>query len=412
MNRREKIGGFLKSPWFVILFSSVMAFLSVHLTELGVPKPTIYLLVQNLAHFQKIHCYDLGYTVYSTFFYLLGGTQGLIIGQTITYLLIGITAYSILNKIIGRESFAPTLGACLVLIYPETWLNVNRIVETNLVILLTLGFLYFLLEKPQAEFSFIQSGMIGFISAYMILTRPNLVVVLPLLMIPMSKSIKNILVAAAVGLAVLTIIPGFTTGTFYPTPQEGKLTFFHGANPYSKESLLKYYNAEQLSANPDLYKAFYAMGLEPWMAPKTSGGEIPDKKFSEIVFQYSINWIKAHPFEYLELIPIKLWTMVRPDFRGADRKSGRSRLVIMWVQILMSLILPCWLIWKIASKDSFFGPLGAAPFSLLYIIPFLLTNAEPRYRTPLDTLFLLEIVVFAFSFLINQESILEKTNRQ
>jgi hypothetical protein len=393
---REKengVNGFLKSRWFVLAFSSLMAFLSICLTQQSVPKPALMLLIQDLVDHQKIHCYDLGYTVYSAFFYRFGGNEGLVLGQALLYLLIGMAAYAILFEILGKGSYGPTVGACLVLIYPETWLNVHRIVETNLVILLCLVFVFFLLPQVQARLSLTQAVIIGFVSALMILSRPNLILVIPLLLLPMSKSIKNILVAAAAGLMVLTLVPGLTTGTFYPTPKEGKITFFHGTNPHSKESLLKYYNAEPLAFSPDNLKA---MKMDPSMIPNDSAMDVPSDKFNEIITRFSIDWAKAHPLDYLELIPVKLWTLIRPDLRGAERLGGWKYWVVALVQIAMALPFPLWLVCKFAFKDSFFGSLGAAPFSILYSIPFLLTNADPRYRVPLDALFLIEIVVFFF----------------
>jgi hypothetical protein len=394
--KNEKIHGILKSPWLVVVFSSVMALLSVVLTSPGIPKPALMWLIQNLARHEKIHCYDLGYTFLSSFFYRWAGMDGLFCEQAFNYVLIGVVSYLILRKILGHGSYGPALGACLVLIYPETWLNVHRVVETNLVILLSLAFLYFLLPPVQSGWALAQAVMIGFISAYMILSRPNLILVLPLLLVPMSKSIKNTLAAAAMGLGVLTIVPGLASGIFYPTPQEGKITFFHGANPHSKESLLKYYNAEPLAFSKDNLEE---MKMDPSIVPQDSGMDVPSELFNQKVTRFSIHWIKTHPFEYLELIPIKFWTIVRPDFRYANNCTGWKYLVIALAQIAMALIFPFWLVCKWVFRDGFYGSIGAAPFSILYLIPFLLTNADPRYRIPLDALFLLETVVFAFRFL-------------
>lgn len=386
---------FFKSPWIVIVISGFLAILSIFLTKQSEPKPALMTFTLDLVNHRSVPCFNLGYVFFSALFYMLGGNSGFLLGQVLIYSLIGITAYFILDKILDRNKFIPTLGAVLVLIYPEAWLNVHRVIETNLAMLLCLLFVYFLLPSVQKEMTVITAAFVGFVFAYMILTRSNLIVMLPLFIIPISKSFKNFSTAIIVVLVTLSVIPGISTDHFYPKPQEGVYTFFIGANPYTKETLLKYLTGEPVS--PELIKK---MKIDPTVFSNNTGVLIVDREIISKMAQYSLIWIINHPFDYLELIPVKFWTLIRLDLRGAKRQIDGKIFIYSFFQILMTLIFPLWFLGKlIFHKNGIFYPLGVTPFAILYLIPFLLTNADPRFRQPLDVLFLLEITVFSTKLL-------------
>jgi hypothetical protein len=388
--KKKKFLAFLQTPWFILVFSGVLAILCLSLTHLSMPKPALMALTLDLVHHQKVPCFDLGYVVYSALFFGMGGNLGLLIGQAIVYILIGIVSYFILGKCIGGKSYLPTIGACLILIYPPVWLNIHRIVDTNMAIALILVFIYFLLPKCLSQTSPTKAALFGVICAYMILTRSNLVFVLPLGVIPMLKSIKNAMVITVTGLIVLILISNITTNSFYPKPREGVYSFFTGANSHTKETLLKYLTTEPVS--PEVFREAQ---IDQTKFPNDAV-LVQDEQAKSKMLQYSLNWIENHPLDYLGLIPIKFWTLMRPDFRGAERHVGWKAIAVGLVQLSMALIFPFWLIAKFIVKDRFYGPLGVAPLAILYAIPMLLTVADPRHRQLLDVLFLLEIIVFCF----------------
>ena len=389
--KKEKLLGFLQTPWFVLVFSGVLAILCVCLTRFSMPKPALLALTRDVVHHQKVPCFDLGYVAYSALFYGLDGNTGLLAGQVIIYMLTGLISYFILRNCIGSSSYWPAIGACLILIYPPLWLNIHRIVDTNIGVALFLGFVYFLLPGNLSQSPPAKAALFGFICAYMILTRANLVLVLPLGLMPMLKSVKNAVVAVITGLVVLILVPSMTTHSFYPKPQEGIYSFFTGANPHTKETLLKY-----LTTEPVAHEVWQAAQIDQSKLPNDAV-LVQDEQIKSKMLDYSLNWIKNHPLDYLELIPIKFWTLMRPDIRGAERQVGWKAIVVDSVHCAMALIFPLWLAAKLLVKDRFYGPLAAAPLAILYVIPMLLTVADPRHRQLLDVLFLLEIIVFCFA---------------
>jgi len=386
----KKFLAFFQTTWFILIFSGVLAILCLCLTRFSMPKPALMALTLDLVHHQKVPCFDLGYVAYSALFYGFGGHSGLLVGQVIIYMLTGLTSYFTLRSCIG-SGYWPAIGACLILIYPPLWLNIHRVVDTNIGVALFLGFVYFLVPGNLSQSPPAKAALFGFICAYMILTRANLVLVLPLGLMPMLKSVKNAVVAVITGLVVLILVPGVTTGFFYPKPQEGIYSFFTGANPHTKETLLKYLTTEPVS--PDV---FQEAQIDQTKFPNDAV-LVQDEQTKSKMLQYSLNWVKNHPLDYLELMPIKFWTLMRPDIRGAERQVGWKAVVVDSVQCAMALIFPLWLAAKLLVKDRFYGPLAAAPLAILYVIPMLLTVADPRHRQLLDVLFLLEIIVFSFN---------------
>jgi hypothetical protein len=381
---------FVASPMFVVSFALFLAALSVGLTPLVSTKPVLRDLMLNLVQNQKIYCYNLGYVVFAAILYGLGGYGLLTLGQVAVYAGMGFFAYLLLKSALPGEKITPVVGACLVLVYPENWLNIHRIVETNFSILLCLVFIYFLLPRVQLKMTMASSAVFGMVCAWMLLTRTNLVMVMPLAAPWALKSAKNTAMAAVMGLAVLTLVPGWATGTFYPTPGEGPWSFFGGANPSTKESLLKYLNGEPLSMN-----RLQSMGVDTSKI-SIENAYNPDKELKSTLNHAAMAWIGAHPFEYLELIPIKFWTLVRPDYRNPSRLVGWKASLYFCVQTFLAFIFPLWLVLKLISKDGFRGPLGVAPFAVLFCVPFLLTESDPRYIQPMDVFFLLEMVIYGF----------------
>ena len=146
------------------------------------------------------------------------------------------------------------------------------------------------------------------------------------------------------------------------------------------------------------------MGIDPSQFPIDEQLN-PDQNFKSKLKQAAWAWIKDHPFEYLELIPIKFWTLVRPDYREDSQFNGSKALFYGAIQTAIALIFPFWIFLKWISKDDFWGPLGVAPFALLFSVPFLLTEADPRYMQPIHALCLLEITFFLRGLFVLSEKI-------
>ncbi|HEY9137361.1 MAG TPA: hypothetical protein VIM67_03750, partial [Terriglobus sp.] len=93
-------------------------------------------------------------------------------------------------------------------------------------------------------------------------------------------------------------------------------------------------------------------------------------------------YLKQHPAAQLKLIPIKLFTYLRPDTKVHPLLSGQGM-----VKGILALFVPAWVVILILKRKL----LDSSDYlivlvAVVYSLPFLMTNADPRFRIPLDLL--------------------------
>ena len=181
---------------------------------------------------------------------------------------------------------------------------------------------------------------------------------------------------AAWGLAIALLINRLAHGSFY-LPQNGPYNLFAGANPFTQASLLRIFNAED-SIRP----ALAALGIH--LGAQTGATDPAYSLALRSTYTHqALLFIARHPLEWLWLGVVKLMTLLRPDTKA------HAMFTIGWgIKVLTSLCVPLWLITLAAVRrlepvDKLMLMLAAA-----YILPFLLTNADPRFRPALDVLVL------------------------
>jgi hypothetical protein len=102
----------------------------------------------------------------------------------------------------------------------------------------------------------------------------------------------------------------------------------------------------------------------------------------------------GHPAQYVKLIGIKLYTLLRPDLRPRKNRVPLSKFERL-VEILSALPVAIWLIAVALARRR---RVSTAPLSTrivvlfvaLYLFPFVLTIGDPRLGYPVDTVLLLQ----------------------
>jgi hypothetical protein len=168
-------------------------------------------------------------------------------------------------------------------------------------------------------------------------------------------------------------------------PHNGPYNFFAGHNQFSREMLLTRLNGEP-SILPSARADGYPLSEEQAHANETG----------PLFTTLANDFIRSHPKEEIILPWVKLWTLLRPDTKAHTLWSVQGIF-----KALLALVIPVWLVLLILRRKSLDLTHGIFILTaVVYVVPFLLTNADPRFRTPLDFLALVQItaILWADSF--------------
>lgn len=328
--------------------------------------------------------YQIGYTGFIGTIMKLFGLHGLVIFQALLYVSVIILSYYILKiKQIGSK--LRLIGCCFLCFHPYLLINITRIMDHNLTIPLFLCYLLLLLYiKKKGFFSYKHIVILGIVSGLMVCVRPNLIslLIIPIIFILFfNKRIYIIICKMLVYIIVVLLSMGVISfrlkGKFFFFPKNGGYNFFVGANTYTKEALLRHYNAE-----PSIPMKFNELKIS-FDTPNI------DKLYWKLGFEY----ILKNPIEYLFLCVLKIFTLFRPDYRRVDQPTGiDSYFIKTFLQTIMTLPFIVWLILLFINfkhRDNII--LWTV---ILYILPIIATNSDPRFRLPLDIIFILDSLYY------------------
>lgn len=287
----------------------------------------------------------------------------------------------------GRDILL-TLGILVIALHPTLILNVWRVHDGNPTTLLLLGFL-------AAGISFSRFGKIwsvfamGIFAGLISTIRPNTILLALLAFLFLYR--KNYkkrgdrLKEAAVFLVSVAIVFMAVNITIKHKPlflpQYGPYNLFAGANEYTTKHLLQSYGAEN-----SLEEALRARGLS-----SVEGFEerlyFPPEEYKRL----AIDYVKNHPLEYAKLVSIKIITLIRPGYHVTENftwGSGEGLKRVLKIILALPFFIWMFFIWK--TRKNFFERENLFVFFVivLYALPFLIANADPRYRFPLDIVFI------------------------
>ncbi len=313
------------------------------------------------------------------------GNSGAVAIQLALYISILAAVYFILRLLDVKRATA-VLAAGLVGFHPELIINIKKIWDTNITIALLMVLCGYLLSIIRRGLTPSRAAMTGILWGLSINVRPNF----PALILPImfafwcapayGNRLRTLLTCSALTLvcAVLAVVTVSTLvhGSFY-IPQNGPYNFYAGDNAFSERALLTSLNAE-----PSIYPSLLADGF-------SSDVNIYSADLRPYYVQHALMYMRQNPLSAVKLVVLKLGTMLRPDTKihpvtslGGVVKVVLALAVPFWVSTLVALRGHAWEL-----EDWLF-----VTFVIAYMIPFLITNSDPRFRIPLDILVLTHVI--------------------
>jgi hypothetical protein len=212
------------------------------------------------------------------------------------------------------------------------------------------------------------------------LVRPNAVTLLPALILvglisnAPYRSFAVLIVSALIAFMGLSFA---ATGKPNFWPENGGYNLFAGNNPFSLAEIRRNHHAEGT--------------LEPalaWCGINAGPYQVKDEEYVTCAFRFAVE----NPAEALRVTLYKAYTMLfRPNLRLADTRAKA------FAQYLILLPTVAWWMLMLGSRSFRASHPGIASiiFLLLYSTPFIITNADPRFRIPLDVVYAMSALSYA-----------------
>ena len=299
----------------------------------------------------------------------------------------------------GARGILLILGFLVTVFHPILILNIWRIHDGNLTALLILGFL-------TAGISFLRFSVgdgsafggrngwsiffLGIFAGLLFTIRANtILLVLPALLLFFKKDEGGkiiyfwksaFLLVSVMAVVFMTVNIALKQKPFF-FPQYGFYNFFAGANEHASKYLIQDYGGENSVKEALRARGFFSI--------KTYGDFLtfPPEKYKE----FALDYIKGNPVEYVKLAGLKFFTLLRPGYRAVQdfrwfSLDGLKR----FSKIIFAAPFFIWMFFVVKTREKFFEKENLLVFLtiVLYLLPFLIANADPRYRFPLDIIFI------------------------
>lgn len=387
------IASFVRHPIFPWIVSIVGAAAAIVAVPVLIELPIYFSEANHLAAggvLPTTHplSWPIGYSLMLSPFVRFAGIEGIIAIQAAAY---AATCWLFWKLLVdaaaaGQRRVSPVvvgLGVVLVAFHPYLLLDIKRVNESAFTPLLTLVICRWLLIDDASR-RFGDAILFGVTLGLYVLMRPNAatIALLPLMAAFISRFEKPRLswLAICLGAVLVVYVAGslIATGQLFYWPSNGPYNLAAGNNPFAMDELLHHQNGE-----PSLPAALTSAGMadtDPYaVAPAT---------YSRLAMAYVLD----HPTRFLELIAVKIMVLFSPRLFNAD-----TTFKVMTQSLLLYPV--------VAYLIALFGRIKTGAFAradwlmagmiVLFVLPFALTNADPRLRMPLD----LAMLVAAFVWL-------------
>jgi 4-amino-4-deoxy-L-arabinose transferase-like glycosyltransferase len=315
----------------------------------------------------------------------IGGIQAVIAIQVLLYVGIVAAIYRIL-RLLALDRTPALIGASVLGFHPELVISIKKVWDTNITTVFLLLLCAILLAVLRRGLTPTRALLAGIVWGLSINVRPNF----PVLILPIAFAFwfapvrgnrirtlltNGTLTLAAAVLAVI-VVSVVVHGALY-IPQNGPYNFYAGDNAFTQRALL-----DSLNAEPSIYPSLLAEGFSRQV-------NVYDSGLRPYYVQHALFYIRRNPFQAFKLVLLKLATLLRPDTKIHPLASLGGA-----VKVLLALAIPLWLIALVASRHNIWELEDwlFLVFVAAYVVPFLLTNSDPRFRVPLDVLVLTHAV--------------------
>ncbi len=279
------------------------------------------------------------------------------------------------------------LGILTIAFHPILFLNTWRIHDGNLTVFLLLGFLTAAISYMRLK-KFWKLLILGVLAGLLFVVRQNTA---PLFLFVLffikdksekkSNFLKNIFIFLIIGFISMASVNLLLKKRVIYFGDQGYYNLFSGTNEYASKYLLRDFSGEN-----SLEPALKARGF-------TNADTFEERLLfpSEIYKKLSLEYIIENPLDYAKLTILKVYTLFRPGYHSVESPAF-SEVLKQGLKIILSLPFFVWLLLVIKTKKSFFEKENLFVFLSItfYILPFLFANADPRYRFPIDIIFIID----------------------
>jgi len=371
-----------RAPGYWILLVGTPAFLALAfalIVPLTAPQPAYLRYAQeyvNTGHIAET-VFPMEYSWLAGLSIKAFGPSGLELLGAALYLLITISVWALARKggATARNALFAALAAA---IYPRLAEGVTKVWDVELAVLLMVLLMFCTVSLLRHGLQPSRVFTLAVVFGLSIAQRSNLLMLfpLPLYFCFMSagtwrRKMSALVFGGVLSVLVLVAVNTLAHGSFFLS-QNGPYNFVQGHNEFSSEVMLR-----ESTSEPSVQLILSADGMAP-VDEADEGDPTLQRYFVKRAFAY----MRAHPMEEVKLIPVKIWTVFRPDVRLHRGLSPSSALIVC-----MSLILPAWLLvllrkYARTGFDSLDWTFIAA--FALYVLPFLLTACDPRHQIPIE----------------------------
>lgn len=286
----------------------------------------------------------------------------------------------------GRRA-VPALCAVAILFNPYVLVNLYRLNDNNVNVPMVLAlFMMASIEGGAAgarRFPIMAAA--GATLGALAFVRPNAISLVPAVLFAywwherprLAGAVAAVAVVVAAAGLVFALLAAVVTGRPDFWPGNGAYNVFAGNNPAALPALVADYNAEP--SLPD--------GLA-WCGVAADARSVAPSVHAACARRF----VSEQPVAFARVTVFKLYNfLLRPNFRRSH--STPSRLV----QLAMSAVPLLWWVLTLvvlARQRRLMDPVATA-FVVAYALPFVLTNSDPRFRLPLDAVYVVSLAAAA-----------------
>ena len=295
----------------------------------------------------------------------------------------------------GSPRFATT-AALVIGLDPQLLTFVKSITDTSLTLMALVALLLALLrlrERTAISGAWLAGGAL----ALAVLVRPNLALMSVLLLwavwrrrpvAALGLVLLSLLTAGLVYVLVTTVVHG---GPFLP--RKGPYNLYAGYNAHTAEALRRYRNAEN-SILPALADQGVHTQLDWSRQPDTPGvDDSRDERYARLYSEESAAYLREHPGAVMRLCALRAATLMRESFENREHRGLLFFGVTVVAKIAGLGVIALWCGLLVYSRWRRLR-MGSALFvamAIVYVTPFVLINADPRFRMPLEGVLLLDL---------------------
>jgi|GEM_PF-1925479 len=386
----------------VILLSACLV--AIYLDQFQV---LYYQFILGVAELQQSHhitstFLPIGYPLWIAWTFSLGshwGTWGSQHAFELMNVVMLLVLFMFLRTLMQRFSpnrFA-TIASLIIVIRPEMLHNLSKVSDANITTMFLVVLMYCAdwLKKSTSVLSALSFGLVYGLG---VLVRPNFgiaifILVWSLWKLPFVSQLKLVLLSTIMSISIFAAITAGIHGQPF-FPQNGPYNMFAGANSYTGAALYEFGNAE-----PSIPRAMHDLGFNcsvDWVRPSdiTGVNDCRDLRYKAIYQQQIWRFLITSPGSVIKLDFEKTLNFLRPETNRFKFDGPFNRITVPWLlaRLVDAMIVPLWiamLFW--AKRNAWQMDWLLVVLAILYVLPFVLTNSDPRFRWPLIVLVLADM---------------------